>query len=76
MVREGEIVIFLHRLVHSILASLASSWPDTDLAMDAACPPRRALATLVSSGPKTPVYWCWMARCVDGDLLSCESYVK
>ena len=65
MVWNGEVVVFLHKLVHSsfsshsnslIMASFMSSWPNTASAMDAACPPRRNLTTLLSAGPKSLVY--------------------
>ena len=38
------------------MASFVPFLPNTALAMDVACPPSRALATLFSAGPKTLVY--------------------
>lgn len=68
MVRKGDtgMVVLLQRFVHSslssrssclMIASLNSALPSTALAMDTACPPRRALATLFSAGPVYDAGW-------------------
>ena len=77
-----EVVVFLLMLVHSSLsprsgslkiASFMPFWPNThSLGYGRCVRAEESSGNLALWWSEDPGVWCWMARCVDGDLLWCE----